>query len=108
MRHLPAPIHPPPYTLRTWRALCEWLDGRPRKAAYCNHYLLTRTYRAQRRYVHLVFFSRGWGWRLYSGWRERLVALENEIGAQIPLPMPGGEEVFKAKALKFKRRAKSK
>lgn len=68
-----------------WAMLCGWLETQPRKAAYRDvvppmvRPLLwsSREATAVRRLWHErellpVFWSRGWGWRLRTDWRERL------------------------------------
>ena len=66
-----------------WKELCEYLDGRPgrsaTKALIPNHltYLLTGKTLKQRQELDVVFYARGWGWRLRMDWRNRLQRYES-------------------------------
>ncbi len=100
------------------RRFCEWVDGLPRKSVYpsviglaatvygvapCPEesiYWLSEAWREQRKYADVIFYGKGWGWRLRKNWRERLDQIESELppepktddavlGGQRPQPRPG-------------------
>jgi hypothetical protein len=82
--------------LKMWRAFCEWLDERKYKCAYVSNiprpewrrlvYIggnpAARRAAELRREARLVFYYRGWGWRLRKNWRERLIELEKSTPAE--------------------------
>lgn len=63
---------------------CEWLEAQPYHASYDRPFwLLSRNAHAGRirRYVGVVFWSTGRGWRNRKNWRERLAAVRTEVQA---------------------------
>jgi hypothetical protein len=101
-----APV-PSPRDLAAWRALCEHLDGRKHKAEYPDSRWVDdgrrsiRTFTsapserheafasligpgkdavAARREFRLIWWCSGYGWKLHSGWRDRLAELEAAAG----------------------------
>ncbi len=73
--------------------LCEWLDSLPYKSAGSRHISskhpdlvcwLDPKWSLKRKYVDVIFYSVGWGWRLRKDWRKRL----DEIMAGFPHMKP--------------------
>jgi hypothetical protein len=72
--------------------LCEWMDSLPYKSFYPNQLPIkyfpkhrvgidiilrwvSSEYRTKRRKAKLFWWCRGWGWRLFKGWRDKITEL---------------------------------
>ncbi|WP_200321020.1 hypothetical protein [Sphaerospermopsis aphanizomenoides] len=75
--------------------LCEWMNDLPYKSFYWDllplnyfpdtltgvlilHDWISREYRIKRRYAKVIWWRRGWGWRLSKDWKNKLESLSNE------------------------------
>ncbi|HEY1015984.1 MAG TPA: hypothetical protein VGE07_24965 [Herpetosiphonaceae bacterium] len=73
--------------LDEFQRFCEWLEQRPNHAAYPlqvpNEFdrLISddRKIARLRRYVRILFWASGYGWRKRKTWRERLAELRAEM-----------------------------
>lgn len=79
--------------LEQLQRLCEWLDSLPYKSAGSRDISskhpdlvcwLDPKWSLKRKYVDVIFYSVGWGWRLRKDWRKRI----DEIMAGFPRLKP--------------------